>query len=143
MEEVEAEVRGGGERWRRRREEEERGGGGRERWRRQKQWRRLMTTATNADDDGDDTNNHNGNGDEATTTRPPRQDHHDEKTSHGNCGECEFGQLRSYHTPVVCGLAHSTKLCWALSDQKGMSYLAKKRRMTKRANTDHKSYKKV
>ena len=33
--------------------------------------------------------------------------------------------------------------CWALSDQKGMSYLAKKTSLTKRAYTDHKIYKNV
>ncbi len=41
------------------------------------------------------------------------------------------------------GLVHSTKFCWALSDQKGVSYLAKKKSLTKRAYTDHKFYKKV
>ncbi len=51
-------------------------------------------------------------------------------------------------TPVWYSLAvwrtvpMSTKFCWALSDQKGMSYLAKKNSLTKRAYTDHKIYKK-
>jgi len=32
--------------------------------------------------------------------------------------------------------------CWALSNQKGMSYLAKKKSLTKRGYTDHKFSKK-
>jgi len=55
-----------------------------------------------------------------------------------------FLSTEVFCTPVPFGgLAHSTKFCWALSDQKGMSYLAKKKSLTKRAYTDHKFYKKV
>jgi hypothetical protein len=38
--------------------------------------------------------------------------------------------------PVFGGLATILNFCWALSDQKGMSYLAKKKCLTKRAYTD-------
>jgi hypothetical protein len=36
-------------------------------------------------------------------------------------------------------LAHSTNCCWALSDQNGMSYLAKKKSLMKLASI-HRSY---
>jgi hypothetical protein len=58
-------------------------------------------------------------------------------------------QVLFLSTEVFCtsvlfgGLAHSNKFCWALSNQKRMSYLAKKKSLTKRAYTDHKFYKKV
>ncbi len=42
-------------------------------------------------------------------------------------------QLRSCTICTLCGLAHSTKFCWALSDQKETSYLAKTKSQTKRA----------
>jgi len=55
-----------------------------------------------------------------------------------------FLSTEVFCTPVPFGgSAHSTKFCWALSDQKGMSYLAKKKSLTKRAYTDHKFYKTV
>jgi hypothetical protein len=45
-----------------------------------------------------------------------------------------FLSTEVFCTPVLFGcLAHSTKFCWALSDQKGMSYLAKKKSLMKRA----------
>ena len=55
-----------------------------------------------------------------------------------------FMSAEVFCTPVLFGsLAHSTKFHWALSDQKGMSYLAKTKSLTKRAYTDHKIYKNV
>ena len=47
-------------------------------------------------------------------------------------------------TPVLFGgLAHSTEFCWALSNQKGMSYLAKKKSLAERAYIENKFYKNV
>ncbi len=55
----------------------------------------------------------------------------------------KFLSTEVFCTPVLFGgLARSTQLCRALSNQKRLSYLAKTKILTKRAYIEHKFYKK-